>query len=419
MDVDAIALGANFVSILSDEVAKCDVLLAVIGPNWIDARDEAGHHRLAREQDYVRVEIAAALQRGIPVIPILLEGTRVPKPEQLPDDLRGLAQRNGLDIRHTSFHADMDKLVSRLRGNIAAQAPGRMKIEVKKVYGAPDGMFRPGTGKTEWFKDFGDYNDGPEMVVIPAGSFVMGSPENEPDRDRNEGPQHKVNILHTFAVGRHAVTRAQFAAFVRDAPYKLQGGAHVFADQGWKSDRKLSWENPGIRQDDDHPVVCVNWDDANAYASWLTKVTGKPYRLLTEAEREYVARAGSTMPFWWGASITPTQANYNGAFKYAGGPKGEFREKTVPVGNFPPNPWGLFEVHGNVLEWCEDVWHENYNGAPTDGSAWLDGDARRRVVRGGSWDSSPRSIRSAYRTSRYAEIRASTHGFRIARTLNP
>jgi formylglycine-generating enzyme required for sulfatase activity len=430
MDVDAIALGADYVNVMGVEIAKCDVLLAVIGPNWIDARDEAGRRRLDSEQDYVRIEIAAALHRGIPVIPILLEGTRVPKLEQLPDDLKSLTQRNALNVRHVSFHADMDKLVSSLRGGAAAQAPGRIKIDAKKSFGAPDGMFRPGLGRTEWFKDYDNWSidSGPEMVLIPPGTFIMGSPENEPERQGNEGPQHKVTIGHMFAVARHGVTRKQFAAFIESSGYKAQVGSQVFDHETakWKFDRKLTWDNTGIRQDDNHPVVCVSWNDAKAYVAWLTKVTGKAYRLLNEAEREYVARAGTTTPFWWGSAISPSQANYNpsyGPYK-GGGSKGEFREKTVPVRNFAANPWGLFEVHGNVYEWCEDVWHDNYAGAPTDGSAWLAdspprADPRRRVIRGGSWSDMPQFLRSANRSTRSVDLLDPTIGFRVARTLNP
>ena len=141
-----------------------------------------------------------------------------------------------------------------------------------------------------------------------------------------------------------------------------------------------SWRAPGFAQDDRHPVVCVNWNDAKAYAEWLSSKTGKTYRLLSEAEREYVTRAGTTTPFWWGTSITPQQANYNGNFLYAGGgSKGEYRQRTVPVDSFEPNPWGLYNVHGNVWEWTEDCWNASNSGNPGNGSARTTGDCRLRV----------------------------------------
>jgi formylglycine-generating enzyme required for sulfatase activity len=260
------------------------------------------------------------------------------------------------------------------------------------------------------------------MVVVPAGSFAMGSPESEPERESwqkgTESPQHEVRIPREFAVGRHAVTRGQFAAFIKATGHKAEG-AHVWKGDKWEHDAKASWRNPGFAQDDSHPVVCVNWNDAKAYVAWLAQVTGKPYRLLSEAEWEYCCRAGTTSPFWWGSSITPAQANYDGNYVYAGGgSKGEWRKGTVPVGSFAANPWGLFQVHGNVWEWCEDVWHDTYDGGPYDEAPRLGGaDASRRVVRGGAWDFNPRNLRSAYRY-RYTTVdRSGNRGFRLARTL--
>jgi formylglycine-generating enzyme required for sulfatase activity len=248
---------------------------------------------------------------------------------------------------------------------------------------------------------FQDAPFGPEMVVVPAGKFMMGSPADEPERFDDEGPQHEVTFARPFAVGRHAVTRGQFAAFVNATGHEAAG----------------PWRKPGFRQNDGHPVVYISWEDAKAYASWLAKTTGRPYRLLTEAEWEYVARAGTSTSFWWGSSITPEQANYDGNYVYeGGGSKGEYRRGTVPVGNFDPNPWGLYNVHGNVWEWCEDTWQGNYDGAPTDGSAWISDAAESgRVVRGGSWGDSPGSLRAAQRYG-FAVVDGSI-GFRLARTL--
>lgn len=300
-----------------------------------------------------------------------------------------------------------------------------MLVSAAIVHNANGNWFKPGAGKSEWFKD---HEYGPEMVVVPAGSFMMGSPATEKDRDGDEGPQHKVSIAQPFAVGRHAVTRGQFAAFVNNTDHKTDGGADVWKDDKWEHDPKGDWEhdpkgswrNPGFAQDDSHPVVCVNWDDGNAYAAWLSDQTGKAYRLPTEAEREYVARAGTTTPFWWGDTITTDQANYNGEYTYGPrGKKGQCRKATVPVGSFAANPWGLYQVHGNVWEWVEDVWHGDYNRAPSDGSAWLQGgDTGRRVARGGSWFVNPQYLRAAYRVGDTTDDRFSGLGFRLARTLS-
>jgi formylglycine-generating enzyme required for sulfatase activity len=243
---------------------------------------------------------------------------------------------------------------------------------------------------------FRECKDCPEMVVVPAGSFTMGSPAGEKERLDNEGPQHVVTIGRPFAVGKFHVTRDQFAAFVNETGYAASTTCYKY---GTGIQRNGSWRDPGFSQEGSHPVVCVSWNDAKSYVDWITKKTGKQYRLLTEAEFEYAARAGTTTPFWWGSSITPAQADYDGDSVYAGGgSKGEYRRGTAPDGSFDANPWGLYNVHGNALQWMEDCWHENYNGAPADGSAWTAGDcSSRRVVRGGSWYDGPRYLRAAAR----------------------
>jgi formylglycine-generating enzyme required for sulfatase activity len=163
----------------------------------------------------------------------------------------------------------------------------------------------------------------------------------------------------------------------------------------------------------------VNWNDAKTFAEWLSTKTGKTFRLLSDAEREYVTRSGTKTPFSWGSSITPNQASYNGNYAYAGGPTGEFRQRTVPVDNFTANPWGLFNVHGNVWEWTEDCWNESNQGNPGNGSARATGDCSWRVLRGGSWISYPRYLRAATRIGLPSDFRYRDIGFRLARTLNP
>ena len=165
--------------------------------------------------------------------------------------------------------------------------------------------------------------------------------------------------------------------------------------------------------------VNVSWNDITTeYLPWLSRKTGKAYRLLSEAEWEYAARAGTTTPFWWGSSISTGQANYHGDYTYGGGPKGEYRDRTVPVDSFKANPWGLFNVHGNLWEWVQDCWNEDYNGAPLDGSARATGNCRDRVRRGGSWNNTPERLRSAYRSPSYSFIEDSIMGFRVARPVS-
>jgi formylglycine-generating enzyme required for sulfatase activity len=268
---------------------------------------------------------------------------------------------------------------------------------------------------------FRDCPDCPEMVAVPSGSFTMGSAESELPRDIAELPQHGVIIGKPFAVAKAAVSRDEFDAFVRDSGYNMDGGCYISAEGGLKEDSAKSYLTPGYQQTGSHPAVCVNWNDAQAYTVWLSKKTGQSYRLLSEAEREYVARAGTKTPFWWGTSISPDQANYDGAADVyrGGGKKGEFRRKAVPVKSFQPNPWGLYQVHGNIWEWVEDCWQENYDGAPEDGSAWTSADCSRRVLRGGAWRNGPGSLRAASRLRGIARIRYVSFGFRVARIIAP
>jgi formylglycine-generating enzyme required for sulfatase activity len=258
------------------------------------------------------------------------------------------------------------------------------------------------------------------MAVVPSGSFTMGSPPGEKDRYGFEGPQHRVTFARQFAVGKFPVTVDQFAAFVRETGYDAGQQCELYERGTWQKRSGRSWSNPGFVQGDSQPAVCISWDDASAYAAWLSHKTGKSYRLLSEAEREYVTRAGSTTPFWWGSSISTSQANYDGNYSYGSRSKGEFRRKTMPVDSFQPNPWGIYQVHGNIWEWVEDCWSEKYNGAPTDGSAWTAGDCSQRVLRGGAWNSDPMFLRSGYRVARPGPgggWRINDLGFRVARTL--
>jgi formylglycine-generating enzyme required for sulfatase activity/uncharacterized caspase-like protein len=274
-----------------------------------------------------------------------------------------------------------------------------------------------GAGKTEHFKDCPTC---PEMVMVPAGSFTMGSPSNEPER-RGIDDQLPVTIRKPFAVGRFAVTRGEFAAFVTATGQKMtEGGCLAYIGSEWTGRVDRNWRSPGFTQTDRHPVVCVNWNDAKAYVAWLSSTTGKAYRLLSEVEREYVARAGTTTPFWWGSSITPAQANYDGTLEpyTGGGSKGEYRKATVAVDTFAANAWGLYNVHGNVWEWTEDCWTDRKAGNPGNADAQSAGNCDR-VIRGGAWDSDPGLLRSAYRSAILPALRDSDVGFRVARTLAP
>ena len=246
---------------------------------------------------------------------------------------------------------------------------------------------------------FRDCESCPEMVVVPAGNFMMGSPSSEDERPGSEGPVHRVSIAKPFAVGVYEVTFAEWDACVKGGGCR----GHRPDDKGWGRGR--------------HPVIHVNWVDTQSYVQWLSRKTGKRYRLLSESEWEYVARAGTTGPFHYGETLSTSQANYDGRHTYGSGHKGEYRRRTVPVGSFPANAFGLHDVHGNVWERVDDCWNGSYAGAPVDGSARESGDCSQRVLRGGAWYGKPQTLRSARRSRGTNEGRGHGSGFRVVRNL--
>jgi formylglycine-generating enzyme required for sulfatase activity len=272
---------------------------------------------------------------------------------------------------------------------------------------------------------FRECADCPPMVVVPAGSFTMGSP--------GTGPQHDVRIAKPFAVGKIQVTVDEFSTFVSATNYDAGSACTIWNGKSWESTSGRSWRDPGFAQTGSHPATCLNWNDAQAYARWLAGRTSKNYRLPSEAEWEYAAR-GRTEPgayprYFFGDSEADFCEYGNGAdetaLKQIPGAKDwsslpcvDGYAYTSPVGSFKPNAFGLYDMAGNVSQWLEDCDHENYDEAPSDGSAWITGSCRFRVLRGGSWNSGPAGLRPAARYAIPPSIRRSDTGFRLARTLN-
>jgi len=224
-----------------------------------------------------------------------------------------------------------------------------------------------------------------EMVEIPAGTFYMGSPENEVGRNDSEGPQHQVNVPNFF-IGKYPLTQAQYQAIIGNNPAHFKGN--------------------------NRPVERVSWNNAVAFCQKLSQKTGKNYKLPSEAQWEYACRAGTTTPFYFGESITPDLVNYDGNGVYAAAPKGQYRKQTTDVGTFPPNAFGLYDMHGNVWEWCEDDWQENYINAPVNGSALISR-SDYKLLRGGSWSYDPEYCRSAYRLDLNLDYSSNDIGFRV------
>ena len=268
-----------------------------------------------------------------------------------------------------------------------AEATRRVEEEERRVSAA-----RKADADRPDFAVFRDAPFAPELVVIPAGQFMMGSPEREEGRYDNEGPQHRVTIGQRFAIGRYPVTFDEYDRFCEAKGQKKP------EDPGWGRGRR--------------PAINVSWDDAQAYIAWLSQETNRAYRLPSEAEWEYACRAGTTTRYSFGDAITPDNANY--ADSGLG--------RTSEVGGYPANPWGLHDMHGNIWEWVEDDWHENYRGAPADGSVWKEtktgSGPRLCVLRGGSWGGDSWLCRSAFRVGGGSHYRGYDIGFRVARTLS-
>jgi formylglycine-generating enzyme required for sulfatase activity len=244
----------------------------------------------------------------------------------------------------------------------------------------------------------------PVMVTMPAGSFTMGSPANEPQRGSDEGPQQQIAIRQAFAVGRSEVSFDEWFACV------AEGGCNAYrpGDYGWGAGKR--------------PVINVSWTDAQAYVKWLSQKTGAPYRLLSESEREYVARGCTSpscpsTPFWFGKDISPARANYDWRYSYDGSAKAQPPRRTVATDASEPNPFGLLHVHGNVWEWVADCWNASLAGLPNDGAPRTTGDCNSRVIRGGAWSDEPKDLRSAKRNWEVVGERRAEIGFRVARTL--
>jgi formylglycine-generating enzyme required for sulfatase activity len=311
---------------------------------------------------------------------------------------KAAAERICANVQAVSNTSVLRAMASQHAGNPAAAACIAARTEALENGGslstAPAALLAPAGGKTlsaaqeralKPGDTFRECDVCPEMVVVPAGSFMMGAHPEEQDRELDEGPQHRVVIARPFAAGRFEVTFAEW-----DACVAARACTHRPKDDGQSPDKR--------------PVMNVSWDDVTKeYLPWLSRKAGKAYRLLTEAEWEYAARAGATTRYAFGDAITRSQALYS-------------RSRTAAVGSFPPNAFGLHDMHGNVSEWVQDCWNETYNGAPSDGSAWTVGDCSRRILRGGSWFVIAQALRSANRLKAASGSRDGW-GFRVARTL--
>ncbi len=515
LDIDRMRAGQSFPTVLKERLSASKVMLAIIGPSWLELKGEDGQRRLDDPSDWVRLEIATALSNGMTVIPVLVGGARLPRKVELPPDLQALTDQHAVTVTTNGFRNEMaglardiraipgplpwgligggaaaalvvvlggwtaayqlgvpvwvpfprvsdpgllaasgrtgpnpgtsadlkgvplrvgsdpqgqtpakataDKMQVEREAKLIADAEQRIRDEIAskrkadeaaavKKKADDDGRKAAADAEAKRLADlaaaeerrkaqdqspgrvFRDCNDVcPEMVVVPAGTFTMGS--NDYD---NEKPTRTVTIRQAFAVGKFEVTFAEWEACVAGGGCQ---GNRTPSDQGWGKGRR--------------PVINVSWNDAKEYVAWLSRKTGQTYRLLTEAEWEYAARAGTTTRYSFGDTIIKQQAQYSeGSFGSA--------KTTVEVGRFAANRFGLHDMHGNVWEWVEDCWHGNYSGAPSDASARTTActDVNARVLRGGSWFFTPDDLRSADRSRNHPGNRFYSIGFRVGRVVS-
>ena len=493
MDIDQIGPGEDFLEVIQEKLKSVQIAVVMLGKHWLDITDDSGQRRLDNPDDFVRVEIAALLERKIRVIPVLVGGAGVPKSTQLPECLTPLVRRNAYEISDKRFHADVDKLIQALEKIIGAQMPPQstdppkipelqISMPASKdnfpkqtntnntvapqsdkpsshgltiILGAIGillvvvGLFsyfswtakdahtnlaQPAISESDELltkqpvieqsnetrssltkqavieqpseakpplkkKPVVDQSNKtrlsfePEMVRISPGKFLMGSPENESWwRSSHEGPQHEVTIAYAFEISKYEITFDEYDHFAKATSRSLPD------DSGWGRDKRA--------------VINVSFNDAQAYVQWLSQQTRKKYRLPTEAEWEYAARAGTQTAYWWGNDIGENNTNCRNCVSEWN------REGSPPIGSFKPNAFGLHDSAGGVLEWTQDCWHENYSNAPVDGSAWQKangGDCSLRVFRGGAWYIISPSLRSAVRGRTKNTNATNGLGFRIAR----
>lgn len=388
LDVFDLVPGQNWREEIPKAIEDAAVCLACLSK-----RSVAKESYVQREFRYGLSAYAERPPGSIYLIPIRLDNCNIPD-IRLPKMELNLRDLHWVDLFEVG---GFERLVGAIERNVKPTRPAlsrKLSSEPKTV--APQlQKAKPSSSLSiEPFRVFKDIDATwcPEMVLIPEGTFLMGSPTSEVERLAREGPQHKVTLSEPFLLGRYAVTFEEYDHF-------CEGTCRVKPDdEGWGRGRR--------------PVINVSWEDANAYCVWLGEVTGRRYHLPNEAQWEYACRAGTETPFSFGANVTPEQANFDGSYPYAGTAIGEDRRKTVPVGSLPGNPWGLYEMHGNVWEWCAD-WLEDYpSKAVTDPQGPAKG--TDRVVRGGSWSAFARGVRSAFRSWNEPGFRLDFLGFRCA-----
>ena len=401
-DNDSILAGENLVTNIDQALSQCQVFLVIIGKDWLRLQDRGRPHR-QNEIDYVQLEIEAALNRDIHIIPVLVRGVSDEILRELPKGLQRQGSRKAVRVNSDqNFHGDVDKLIQAIEPHFYRPISNINSFLFEIITLNRQNELVKRQGEARYFIEKLDDDVDLEMVEIPGGQFMMGSDPSDPQsRDHeyqfrdHEYHQHRVTVP-TFFMSRYTITQAQWFQVTRMCQFK-----------------QTLQPNPARFPGDNRPVEQVSWYDAVEFCQRLSQKTQRRYRLPTEAEWEYACRAGQETTFSFGSTITPDVANYDGS-PYIDGPAGERRGQTTYVTEFGANPFGLSQMHGNVDEWCLDHWHDNYNGAPDDGRAWeTSDDHAKRVLRGGSWVCAPWWCRSASRLRYPPGDHLNNIGFRV------
>ncbi len=391
-DIDTFPLGRDFRLVIAQEVNACDILVAVIGDRWLDMRHTEGpksdQRRVDDPTDFVRLELETALERDIPVIPVLVDRAEMPSEADLPESLRALIYRGAAFVRagrdrQTHITRLISGITALIEERTAEQANENQPVEMQPGPGQqPDIQVKPATWKN---------TIGIEFVLIPAGEFMIGSDDRDAGSD--EQPVHKVTISQPFYLGKYEVTQGEWANLMGENPSYITGDSNL-------------------------PVEQVSWDNVQEFIQKLNAQEGVThYRLPTEAEWEYTARAGTTTVFHYGDTLDSTQANFDGNSPYRGASKGPYLERTTAVGHYQANAFGLYDMHGNVWEWVQDWYDEEYYKSSPARDPQGPASGASRVVRGGRWGFVAQFCRAAFRGGFAPAIRDGGLGFRLARSV--
>lgn len=390
-DIDSIDHGEHFEDRILKAVSEAEWVLVFIGAAWLTP-DTSGAPRIHDPRDYVRREIQTALAHGKALLPILVDDARMPSPQVLPDAIQALGKRQAAVLRHEYFHQDADRIIARLIPETRSNQVDACTFSIGLTRSKRAHTAVPGSGLLHRFQDDPRL---PQLVLVPRGKFAMAG--------------RAIESANVFAITQSPITMAEFEEFVREARHESQGSCHLWSGTHWNPSASASFRAAGFQQSGSHPAVCVNWEDAQAYSAWASELTGECYRLCSEAEWEFAARAGVRESVWWASGQAQLYAHTNASNR--------LNEGTVAVEMLSPNAWGLRHVLGNVQEWTADTWISDISKAPAVMAPYRQGSRTLRVVRGGAWNLDASAATLTYRAPLEAGDRYNNTGFRLLREI--